>query len=208
MKTPTQDQLCRCPENVCILHPTLRTCSLRNEPMHGSYVTAHLSYGDEWPRREVVEGEIVGRHSVRVTNLRREGDSLVGDYEDTWSNEGAYMRPSQMKQALTPTGRIQPPLELQNIPSPEPMSRHRHRVTPEDVAFITRHIDTKDIEQRLLNTYAGGFVGFCFEEKDLRQGCACQCCDHSEGSDCACDCHAEGLCAAHIILTDKDDDKK
>lgn len=29
-----------------------------------------------------------------------------------------------------------------------------------------------------------------------RQGCACQCCTHNEGSDCACDCHATGACAA------------
>jgi NTP pyrophosphatase (non-canonical NTP hydrolase) len=29
-----------------------------------------------------------------------------------------------------------------------------------------------------------------------RQGCACRCCDHAEGSDCACDCHAIGDCSA------------
>lgn len=30
---------------------------------------------------------------------------------------------------------------------------------------------------------------------DLRQGCVCACCDHSEGSDCGCECHSEGACA-------------
>jgi hypothetical protein len=29
----------------------------------------------------------------------------------------------------------------------------------------------------------------------LRQGCDCDCCDHSEGSDCACTCHRDGLCS-------------
>lgn len=33
-------------------------------------------------------------------------------------------------------------------------------------------------------------------EAYLRQGCACSCCDHGEGSDCACECHATGKCAA------------
>jgi hypothetical protein len=31
---------------------------------------------------------------------------------------------------------------------------------------------------------------------DFRNGCSCQCCDHSEGSDCACDCHSKGACSA------------
>jgi len=34
------------------------------------------------------------------------------------------------------------------------------------------------------------------QEQPLRQGCACSCCDHAEGSDCACECHASGLCAS------------
>ena len=34
---------------------------------------------------------------------------------------------------------------------------------------------------------------------DFRQGCACSCCDHGEGSDCACDCHAKGKCAVGAV---------
>jgi len=29
---------------------------------------------------------------------------------------------------------------------------------------------------------------------DFRNGCACQCCDHDEGSDCGCDCHYKPPC--------------
>lgn len=38
-------------------------------------------------------------------------------------------------------------------------------------------------------------------EDDLRQGCECTCCDHSEGSDCGCECHSEGQCAAALSVS-------
>lgn len=33
-------------------------------------------------------------------------------------------------------------------------------------------------------------------EDELRLGCVCACCDHSEGSDCSCDCHEKGRCSS------------
>ena len=65
--------------------------------------------------------------------------------------------------ALTITGRKKSEPEIQRLPSKE------RKLTPEQketAKTLMQHIDTKDIERRLLNTYAGGFVGFSFEGDD------------------------------------------
>jgi hypothetical protein len=52
------------------------------------------------------------------------------------------------------------------------------------------------------------------QSANLRQGCTCRCCDHSEGSDCGCDCHANGKCSSalppvqEIGHIKKDDEKE
>ncbi len=35
-----------------------------------------------------------------------------------------------------------------------------------------------------------------------RQGCACRCCAHNEGSDCGCECHADGKCSFRLRASD------
>jgi hypothetical protein len=68
---------------------------------------------------------------------------------------------------------------------------------------IVQHIDTSEIEQRLFETFAGGFVGLCYEE-DERPVCLCT----RQGDDTfmvhpACPIHKNDF-KGTIILTDKD----
>jgi hypothetical protein len=47
-----------------------------------------------------------------------------------------------------------------------PVRAKPHKVTQVDIDFILKHIDTQDIEERLLDSYAGGFVGLAYEEPE------------------------------------------
>lgn len=71
--------------------------------------------------------------------------------------------------ALVPTERKPTSPDLQHLPAP---TRKEQKLTPEQkktLHTLTQHIDFKDTEDRLLNTYAGNFVGFCFgDDNDVK----------------------------------------
>lgn len=89
------------------------------------------------------------------------------------------------------TGRLirRPVVELQNIPAPA----DKKKLTPEQQATADRllkEVDMSAVEQRLMNTYAGGFIGLCYDD------------DTDDATEEPTPLPAE----RRIILTDKDHD--
>lgn len=84
----------------------------------------------------------------------------------------------------TVTGRLVRHLspETQLVPARAPLPKEQE----ETAQRLLAHIDTREVEERLFNSYAGGFIGLCYD-------------DETENTP------PEMPAERRIILTDKDD---
>lgn len=97
--------------------------------------------------------------------LRQFQEGKFSGAASSFGKVGTVDKPKVIEgEVVSPTGLVKRDPELQHLPTVK-----RAPLPPEQQELhdkLVQHIDTSDIEQRLFNSYVGGFIGMAYEEED------------------------------------------